>query len=437
MDDPEFVYRANVVRLDPSPAEAVVLRDVARRVSAFWNVANYECRQRFFKGERVPSCTKLWNLTKAHSTYKALPSDVAQEVLKKLSESWKSHFELRRKWKRGEIPDKPGLPRYRKDRKTKEYREDFIPIKTDRSYAVESRTVTVTLPRDLRGDDVAVENRIAVSYRGLRRYTGKKGRAEISFDAGRGRWYFRWSVKSEAQPNRTWTRAAGIDLGVRVLASVSVEGEAVATHFSGRETLKDWDYWGRQIARHQRELAHRKRRSSKRLRRLHRKRRQRLVHAWEALAAQVASEMKRKKVGVVYIGHPKNIRRDRRYQGPWNGRIHNFWGFALSSRILKKHLNRARIQVLLVDERGTSSRCPGCPSSEVTRRPRHWLRCRECGLEIHSDQAGSRNMINKYRPDTSWDGLEASPRTEAHIWNQHRWVDSENQRSAHALPRAA
>jgi hypothetical protein len=75
------------------------------------------------------------------------------------------------------------------------------------------------------------------------------------------------------------------------------------------------------------------------------------------------------------------------------------------------------------------------------RSPRTWLRCREpdCGLVIHSDQAGSRIMISEQRPDTRWDGLEASPRTETLSWQQHTWdrVDSGNQPSTSALSEAA
>ena len=77
----------------------------------------------------------------------------------------------------------------------------------------------------------------------------------------------------------------------------------------------------------------------------------------------------------------------------------------------------------------------------MLRSPRTWLRCREpdCGLVIHSDQAGSRNMISEQIPGTRWDGLEASPRTETLSWQRHEWdrVDSENQRRTSALSEAA
>jgi transposase len=409
-------------------------------VSALWNVANYECRQRFFAKAGVPSYARLCALLVGHDVYRALPSDIAQEVLKKLSEAWSSYFELRKKWSRGALQDKPGLPRYRKDRRSGEYREDLVPIKEDRSYDVAAREVSVVLPRDLRESH---GGRIVVPYRGQRRYRGRGGRAEVSYDAGRGRWYFRWAVRWERGPDRPQGKAAGIDLGVRILASVSVEGSAAATHFSGREVLKDWDYHGRQIAKHQQELAHRGRKSSRRLQRLHQRRRARLRHAWEAIAADVALRLMREKVGVVYIGWPKNIRRERSSGALWSGRIHNFWSFELASRILEKHLGRARIRVERVGERGTSSTCPmdeepAERTHQVVRSPRHLISCKTCGHRIHSDQAGSRNMIRFHKPGIRWDGLEASPRTETLRWQSHRWVDSVNQCARkNALPEAA
>ena len=70
------------------------------------------------------------------------------------------------------------------------------------------------------------------------RFLGRGSNLEVSYDGGRGRWYFRWAVQGERRPGCGATKAAGIDLGVRVLASVSVEGSEVATHFSGRELLR-------------------------------------------------------------------------------------------------------------------------------------------------------------------------------------------------------
>jgi hypothetical protein len=46
-------------------------------------------------GEGVLTGSRLEDLMKDEPEYRHLPSDVAQETLKKLSEAWKGYFELR------------------------------------------------------------------------------------------------------------------------------------------------------------------------------------------------------------------------------------------------------------------------------------------------------------------------------------------------------
>ena len=423
MTAPSNTYRSNRFRLLPDREAERTLRVLGDRVSALWNAANYRCRQAFLAGEPVPGYTALSTELRPHETYAALPSDVALEVLKKLSEAWKGYWELRALWKAKKLPQKPGLPRYRKH-KDGTRPTDSVPVKCARS-RLDAHRFALTLPADLRQK---AGSRLCLSHRGSARYRGALGRAEVRYDAGRGRWYLHVAVQTPEPKRKPWERAAAIDLGVRCLVSLSVEGEEQALHFLGREVLKSWDYAGRQIATHMAELSHRPKaeRSSKRLRRLHQRRRARWTHAWESLASQVASVCRRRRIGVVYIGWPKHIRRDTDYSAQWNGRIHNFWSFDRASRILEKHLGRYGIIAHRVGERGSSSTCPRCDSIRVVRRPRHRLRCLACGLSIHADQAGSRNLLKENKPTVTWAGAEAVPRPDVRRWTRHRWADASN-----------
>jgi transposase len=424
--------RTNRLRLLPGAAEAQTLQVLGDRCSALWNVANYTCRQAFLGGVGVPGYSQLCTQLRAHEAKMALPSDIAQEVFKKLAEAWKSYFALRQQWKQGEWENKPGLPRYRKHRDGTRP-AGWIPVKCARAYTVDARNVAFTLPADLRNGP---GHYLSVPYRGVRRYEGQRGRGELVYDGGRCRWYFHYSVDYPDNRLKPWSREAGLDLGVRVAASLSIDGIGTAWHYSGRDMLKDWDYWGRRIARHQSELAHRRRgqRTSRRLRRFYQKRSARFRHAWEAQAARIVSTLKAHQVGCLYIGWPKDIRGGKSYGRKWNGRIHNFWSFNQATRIVEKHCARAGIAVIRSGERGTSSTCPECASANVRRRPRHELSCRDCGFRIHSDQAGSRNLLRLNQPwaqfpktpGPSRDGAEAAPRPETHRWNRHRWVDASN-----------
>lgn len=427
--------RANTLRLKPSCEEEVVLRALGERVSRLWNAANYLCRQAFLGGKPIPSyatlCARL--PVEYEADYRSLPSDIAQETLKKLAETWKSFRAVRREWKVGRVKQKPGLPRYRKYPKCKTERRpfDFIPIKSARTYDV-ADTFRLTLPADLRK-----KGRLSMKYVGCERYRGARKRAELIWDAARRRWYVKYVVEVPEKVVVGHNRGAALDLGVRIAASLSIEGVAQARHFNACEMLKDWDYWGRQIARHMQELAGRGLRTSRRLKRLYALRAARWCHAWQALAREVATTCRRQCVGTVYLGWPKGIRESKVYSAKWAGRIHNFWGFDAASRVLQAALERQGMLVKRVGERGSSSTCPSCGSKDVTRKPRHVLSCRDCGCRIHSDQAGSRNILSFNHPDISWDAVKTTVKPDTRRWNTQRWADASNRSATPALRQAA
>lgn len=72
--------KANRIRLNPDASQAALLQLLGDRVSALWNAANYQCRQAFLAGDRVPTYHTLDCAFRSHATYRALPSDIAQET---------------------------------------------------------------------------------------------------------------------------------------------------------------------------------------------------------------------------------------------------------------------------------------------------------------------------------------------------------------------
>lgn len=80
-----------------------------------YNSAVYVCRQAFFEGTGVPNFNKLYHTLKSGDDYKALPSKVAQLVIRQVDRCFKSYFEAVKAYK--EDPDKflaePRLPGYK------------------------------------------------------------------------------------------------------------------------------------------------------------------------------------------------------------------------------------------------------------------------------------------------------------------------------------
>lgn len=107
--------------------------------------------------------------------------------------------------------------------------------------------------------------------------------------------------------------------------------------------------------------------------------------------------------------------------------------FDAASTILQAALERQGILVKRVGERGSSSTCPSCDSKDVTRYPRHVLSCKTCGLRLHSDQAGSRNILKFNKPGLSWDWAKAALKPDTRRWNQQRWEDASNRCSHQEL----
>lgn len=104
--------RTNVVRLIPDKNTRPVLKTLGDRCAALWNAAQYRMRQAFFQGLPVPSYPGLCEEFQDHNAYKALPSDMAQEILKKVRQSWNAFFACLRLYRNGKLENRPRIPGY-------------------------------------------------------------------------------------------------------------------------------------------------------------------------------------------------------------------------------------------------------------------------------------------------------------------------------------
>jgi len=418
--------RANIYRLLPSAIAGRLLRILGDRTAALWNVAQYLCRDRYQHQTRVPSYKTLCSVLGTHPTYRALPSDVAQEVLKKIRESWTSYFALQRKHRLGALPDRPSLPGYWKNRRTGHRLFRCIPIKTIRSYSLDIHAFAMTLPSDLRAGH---GDRLEIPLRGIARYQGNPGRAEVLYDAARGFWYLHVNMTVPEPVRRARpVRHAAADRGARIGLAVAINGVDHVTLFRMREAWKDYKYWSRQIVTLKAHLTPRGQHTSRRLRRLYQKRQARLLIAYRAMARAVVRLLVSHGVTDFAVGDLSRIRAAMNF-GSLNELVHNFWSFRQLLDALTDACERVGIRVVSVDERGTSSHCALCvESTRVVRPIRSRVHCRH-GHQLHADVAGACNLLRRTTHDPEVRGRAGGrPRWTTRRWNGHRWVATESTR---------
>ncbi|SHJ38873.1 transposase, IS605 OrfB family, central region [Desulfofundulus thermosubterraneus DSM 16057] len=120
----------------------------------------------------------------------------------------------------------------------------------------------------------------------------------------------------------------------------------------------------------------------------------RIEHILHTISARAVRWCLKRSVKTVYIGNPEGVReRD-------CGRHHNQrmgqWAFGKLRDLLAYKLKRHGIELIPVDERGTSGTCPVC--GEYTRQTGRVYRCgnASCGFTgIHRDVLGASGILDK------------------------------------------
>jgi len=243
-----MLKRTLKVRLYPTGKQKRALKELQIRCAKLWNRANYLIRQEFFKNGKIFSYETVYNLVKNSPEYKALPTDVSQAVLKKLSETWKSFKELKKLEKENKLPKhikKVSPPKYFKDlKKNQTLPMPVIPIIAPRSYSLGDFTFSFAIPKDFK-QNYRIKKRLEIlaTYRipyevALRRnklrfaklyQSYKLKRAEIL--SKNGRWYVHISVElPRTEINKSkGINYASIDLGIRNLITLAVYSSQLPT----------------------------------------------------------------------------------------------------------------------------------------------------------------------------------------------------------------
>ena len=369
--------RTNTFALTPTKARHRRLLEIADACARLWNELNYRRRQSFFKGKIN------WESKDLYDKYKGIiGSATAQQVQRKNSEAWKSFFALLRLRTKGKLPphiQKVRPPRYWKDRKS-EKRKLRILVRCD-CYILEAGILK--LPKKLK-----------VRWKGKPKWSGwvKQGLLTLIYDQTKNRWYARQSVEVEPPHQPLSDRRAYVDLGVLELLTVVVDGGRQVSAYSGRPALADWWYLSHRIDELKSIVAETNgKRTTKRIRALFGRRTLRFRQHVNTVVRRSIERLWREGGSEIVVGDLKDIRANVNGRRKSNTMVHNFWSHRYLVQRIREVAEEYGIFVQVVNERGTSSRCPRCGSEDVMKRGR-LVKCKQCRLECHRDAVGCVNI---------------------------------------------
>lgn len=100
--------------ISPNPELKAVLEYICSESNKLHNCAVYYARQIYFKTRRYVTSFDLNKELGSHPHFSAMCAQAAQQTCGAVGESVKSFSELLKKFKKGELENKPSFPKYRK-----------------------------------------------------------------------------------------------------------------------------------------------------------------------------------------------------------------------------------------------------------------------------------------------------------------------------------
>jgi putative transposase len=257
---------------------------------------------------------------------------------------------------------------------------------------------------------------LEIEFAGRLRWHGKQGRLEIRHDEARNAWYAFIPVEVGVETTRNGNEskhivrgerksiriagprgdgAAGVDLGINILASAVTSGGAWLL-YRGSRAKEDFFYLTRKIAKIQSEAdiarnagdEAKSRRLNRRKRRLFRKLMRRMAHLYWNLANHLVRGLWELGVSKIYIGYPFNIARER-----GNKLTSNMWRYRELMDAIELKAQEYGIRVYEVVEYNTSDHC-AIHGTKVARGPRGVVTC-PLGHKLHSDLNGALNILRR------------------------------------------
>jgi putative transposase len=224
------------------------------------------------------------------------------------------------------------------------------------------------------------------------------------------------------------TQAAAIDVGANnTLAIVTENGDTAVYH--ARPEFERFQSYSERIATLQSELPAEEY-TSHRIQRLYDERSLKRDHSRDTAVKHAADWLLERNVDTVYVGDLTGVL-DTHWSAAVNEKNHAFWSHRQLLERINLTFGDVGIEIQEVNEADSSSMCPECGRSDVTRSGDSF-RCHDCTLDAHSDVAGAWNILqSEVGPMARPAALSAERDRDAPVyaaywqWNEHDWIPTE------------
>ncbi|MFC6721574.1 RNA-guided endonuclease InsQ/TnpB family protein [Halobacteriaceae archaeon SHR40] len=394
-----------------------LLRDLLDASAALWNEVNYQRLMRYNDEDE-----DVWDADtgQLEGRYKgALGASTAQQVIWTNTEAWRGFFQNKQKYhdeSNTSVTDHPEPPGFRGNEDKGRQLKTVI---RNTSYTVEwgeRSRLEILVGSELK-DRYNHTGRLRLEIAGDPNWPDyeKQGRLDLWYDETDST--FRASqpvtVSDDAQATPLADETAALDIGANNLVACTTTTDEQYL-YEGRELFQRFRDKTREIARLQSKLEEGCY-SSKRIRRLYRKRTRRRDHAQEALCRDLLERLYTEGVDTVYIGGLTDVL-DTHWSIEANAKTHNFWAFKQFTERLACTAEEYGISVEVRSEAWTSQECPQCGSTDRTTRQQDTLTC-PCGFEGHADLTASETFLRRHTEKA----VRPMARPVRFEWDDHDW----------------
>ena len=402
--------RTNIFAVRPlSEQDDQLLRDLLDASASLWNELNYERRQQFFDGESV------WDTADYRKQYvDVLGSATAQQVIRKNKSAWQSYFAARENVEDTAPPGYWGNEDNGRELRTL-IRNDQYTLETG-----ERSRLEIPVGQDLKAEyGLGYYDRLRLEVCGAPKWDGEQGRLEIQYDDTDDtfRAFQPVTVPASRQDSPLASEEAALDVGANnLVACTTTTGQQYL--YEGRDLFARFRETTEEIARLQSKLRE-ELYSSRRIRRLYRKRIRRRDHAQDALVRDLIERLYAEGIATVYVGDLTDVLSEH-WSARVNEKTHQFWAYRSFIHRLTTTAEEYGITVRVRSEADTTRTCPECGEQDNTERDGDVFRC-PCGHEAHADLCASRTFLEQQAGTNLEVGSMARPVRLK--WDDHNWSE--------------